>query len=272
MQDKIYLNKIAPIDNLKDFKLHLACWNDEYQPLDVFVRSREEWDSWNYWRGSRNEFNRQYIFSFMNFYPETDTWLFGGIYEVLCDKSPDEYKIELCPKWTELIGRLKIKYKRNGRGRAFLLENAYDQLIVSEILKEPYSGERFCGYENINHDFTQLEMIYKTDKPDWKAALSNVKGVYLITDKQNGKKYVGSAYGDTGVWSRWECYMKTGHGYNDDLTRLIKKEGMDYARQNFKLSLLEHRPMKVDDQVIINRETYWKEVLLSRGAFGYNRN
>jgi hypothetical protein len=30
--------------------------------------------------------------------------------------------------------------------------------------------------------------------------LENVKGVYLIVDKSNGKMYVGSAYGDTGIW------------------------------------------------------------------------
>jgi hypothetical protein len=30
--------------------------------------------------------------------------------------------------------------------------------------------------------------------------------------------------------------------------------------------------MKVDDKVIIERESYWKEVFLSRGQFGYNKN
>lgn len=127
-------------------------------------------------------------------------------------------------------------------------------------------------HENINHDFHVLENIFQAGKPDWKAALANVKGVYVITDRKNGKKYVGSAYGDSGIWSRWSCYMGTGHGYNDELTKLIKKEGMDYARTNFQFSLLEYRPMKTDDHDIIARESYWKEVLLSRGDFGYNKN
>jgi len=30
--------------------------------------------------------------------------------------------------------------------------------------------------------------------------------------------------------------------------------------------------MKVDDKVIIERESYWKEVFLSRGKYGYNKN
>jgi hypothetical protein len=48
-----------------------------------------------------------------------------------------------------------------------------------------------------------LESIYAIQRPDWKTALEHAKGVYLITDTSNGKRYVGSAYGVTGIWSRW---------------------------------------------------------------------
>lgn len=171
-----------------------------------------------------------------------------------------------------MIGRLKISQKRSGRTRARRFENCIEEFEVSEILKEPYTGEQFCGYENINHDFHKLEAVFKQNKPDWKAALENVKGVYLIVDKSNGKKYVGSAYGDAGIWSRWSTYMSTGHGYSDELTKIITDKGIKYARENFRLSLLEYRSMKTDDATIIDRENYWKEALLSRGHFGYNKN
>lgn len=49
---------------------------------------------------------------------------------------------------------------------------------------------------------------------------------------------------------------------------LVKGKGKDYARQNFRFSLLEYRPMKTDDSDIVARENYWKEALLSRGEFG----
>jgi hypothetical protein len=180
--------------------------------------------------------------------------------------------VELVESLQELVGRLKVRFKRPGRARAVRLENYYGELVVSEILKECYSGERFPGYEKINHDFRELEMIVRNGREDWKAALENVKGVYVITDKTNRKRYVGSAYGDSGIWSRWACYIGTGHGWNDEMTRLMKQEGINYARKNFVIALLEYRSMRTDDEIIIQRESYWKEVFLSRVPFGYNKN
>jgi hypothetical protein len=271
----IKLNTVIPISNLPEYKMHLACWNGENQPLDVFVKSRDEWEQWNTWRGQKDEFNREYIFSLIDFYPEADTWLFGGVYKVMSRGTQNyahSYKVKLVESSTGLIGRLKIRFKRPARAKAVRLENYYDHLVVSEILKECYSGETFGGYENINLDFRKLELIVKNGKQDWKAALENVKGVYLITDKSNGKRYVGSAYGDSGIWSRWACYVGTGHGWNDELTKLIRQEGIEHAQKHFQITLLEYRSMKTDDNAIIARECYWKDVLLSRGQFGYNKN
>lgn len=271
----IPLSSLLNIQNSSEYKVHLACWNQEDQPLDVFVRDREEWDGWNSWRSSKDEFNREFILSLAHFYLETDIWLFAGIYRVLERKPVNRshsYTIERISKHDELIGRLKIHLPRPGRARSVKLENYYGQMLVSEFLREPYTGERFPGYEDINCDFCALESIFRTSRPDWKAALENIKGVYLIADKSNGKKYVGSAYGEFGIWSRWQCYMNTGHGWNDELTQLIEREGIEYARQNFRISLLEYRPARTDDQLILNREVFWKEALLSRPPHGYNKN
>jgi len=272
---EIPITKIIKIDSINKFKLHAARWNGEYQPLDVYVRDKNEWFGWNTWRNNKNEFSRDFVFSLIDFYPEKDTWLFGGIYEILKRNNipnSHSYEIKELNEYSPYVGRLKIKLEKPSRGRAFYLENHIEKMKVSEILKEQYSGELFPGYENINHRFDVLASIIKNEKPDWKASLKNVKGVYVITDSNNGKKYVGSAYGDSGIWSRWSCYIGTGHGWNDELTKIISEQGYDYAIKNFSLSLLEYRSMKVDDKVIIERENYWKEVFQSRGDFGYNKN
>ncbi len=268
---EIKVENLLNIDDVRKHKIHFAVWNGVEQPLDVFVRDREEWKRWNSWRGNRDDYSREYIFSLIRYYPQPDKWLFGGIFKVV-ERKQDSYVVKLDDKYKEYVGRLLIHYPGpRVRGRAFYLENHYSSLLVSQILDKPYSGEAFCGYENIKHGFSQLEAIFKQNKQDWKAALQNVKGVYLIVDKKNGKMYVGSAYGESGIWSRWSCYIGTGHGWNDELTILIKANGIDYARENFQFSILEYRPMKTDDQVIIDREQYWKRVLLS-GVFGYNKN
>ena len=267
----IPVNKILPIANPREYKIHFAVWNKVEQPLDVFVRDRDQWTEWNSYRGKRDDFNRRFIFSLIRYYHQPDKWLFGGIFEIT-SRGTDSNTVNLVTLYEEYVGRLLIYYPGPGlRGRAFKLENHFNELKVAQIYEKSFEGEAWCGYENVEHRFSQLEAIIKQNKPDWKSALESVKGVYLIVDKTNGKIYIGSAYGDSGIWSRWVCYIDTGHGWNDELTKLIKINGIDYARKNFQFSILEFRSMKTDDQTIIAREQYWKRALQSN-VFGYNKN
>lgn len=268
---KIMLADILKIDQPAEYKAHFAVYNQEAQPLDVFVRDRGEWQTWNEYKGIRNDFNRRFIFSLTRFYSENDTWLFSGIYEVL-GSMKDRYKIRLTDQAQAFIGRLKIFYKLSGRAIRLKFELYYPEMEVSEILKEVYTGQLFGGYETIDLSFAQIAAIIKNEKQDWKGALQNIKGVYLITDSSNGKRYVGSAYGAYGIWSRWKCYVETGHGWNDALTKLIKEKGFGYAMKYFKFTLLEYRPMRIADQIVIERESFWKEALQTRGDYGYNKN
>jgi hypothetical protein len=268
---EIKLKDLITINDPENYKIHFAVWNGNEQPLDVFVRDKDEWRGWNSSRGKRNDFSRKYIFSLMRYFHQPDRWLFGGIFEVM-SREIDSYVVRLDDRNSEYIGRLLIQSSGpRTRGRAFYLENHYSELIVSALFERPYTGEAFCGYENIAHGFSQLEPIFIQNKQDWKTALENIKGVYLIVNKANGKIYVGSAYGESGIWARWSCYIGTGHGWSDELTKLIKAKGIDYARKNFQFSILEYRSMKADDQLIIEREQYWKRAFLSN-TFGYNKN
>lgn len=268
----IHLNDLLTISAPEEYKLHLACWNGECHPLDEFVADPTNWHGWNEWRGQRNDWTRSRVLSFMQFYPRTNVWLFGGAFEVM-ERRRDGYTLQSITVFEKYVGRLLASFHRyqGMRGRAFKLESYLNDFTVAEVLPQVYSGESFPGFERICHDFGTLEAIFRAERADWKAALENVKGVYLITDKSNGKKYVGSAYGDAGVWSRWSCYMGTGHGWNDELVRLLARKGRPYAREQFRFSVLEVMVKSTPDETVLAREAHWKLALLSR-EHGYNRN
>lgn len=273
----IKLKDIWPIENVGDYKVHFArrvTGEDGIarEPLNVWLSNKCDWVGWQKNRPQKNEFNREFIFSLMRFYSEEDVWLFGGIFRVLADHGyGNEYEVELTNHGADFIGRLKIFRVHRIMATRVNLENHYDDFEISEILREPYSGRIFPGYENIDLPFKELATLIRNDKPDWKSALENVKGVYLITDTSTGKRYVGSAYGDQGIWSRWEAYVRSGHGWNKELQELVGDK-LDYAQENFKFTLLEYRPAPTPDGTVIYRENYWKEVLLMRGKYGLNQN
>ncbi|MBR2895186.1 MAG: GIY-YIG nuclease family protein, partial [Oscillospiraceae bacterium] len=114
--------------------------------------------------------------------------------------------------------------------------------------------------------------ILERRKQSWIAALENQKAVYLITDKNTGKLYVGSALSDNGMLlQRWQNYIANGHGGNVELRALVNEKGFEYVKQYFQYSILENYNAKIDDSVVRKRESWWKETLQSK-PFGYNGN
>ena len=267
----IMLRDIWHIKNMEDYKVHFARWNSYDQPLEVWARSAEEWQTWQEYRPGRNDFNRLLIFALMQFYHEPDSWLFGGIYQVLA-RYDKRYKVKLTKQGESFIGRLKLGSPYRARPTRVNMESHYGSFEVREILREPYSGRTFPGYEEIDVSFQELETLMRNDRPDWKSALENVKGVYLVTDTKTGRFYIGSAYGEQGVWSRWRNYTDTGHGGNVELRKIVKSADLKYCRANFRFALLEHRLSKTPDDIILAREEYWKRILRTRGDRGLNRN
>lgn len=270
----ILLKDIWPIERGADYKVHFGRWNGHTQPLDAWVRDPLEWVGWQEYRPQRNMFNRPYIFSLMNFYPDDQrTWLFGGIFRILA-RHKDRYQVELTDQGESFIGRLKLWSNYTERATRVDFEDHYNgrySLNVTEILRESYSGRAFPGYEKIDLSFSELEVLVRNDRPDWKNSLKHVKGVYLITDTSapTHRYYIGSAYGDQGIWSRWSSYIETGHGGNVELKKLVPD--LDYCRSNFQFALLEYLPAYTEDAMVIEREAHWKQILLSR-KYGLNQN
>lgn len=285
MRDKtIILEPLFPELNWNDVKIHVAQKAGQIRPIDVFTRSFSEWQ--NVWNGdfhTNHCWNRKYIFSIIELPNKPDSWLFGGIFLVNSHKPGKNgegrngvlYKVILDPQGEPLIGRLIIRWVKDARGKGRKPESMLPDMSVSEILPEQYIGEDFPGYANINHSYAILEKLWQDSKPDWLAALMHCHGVYLITDRKTGLRYVGSAYGEEGIWSRWGSYFKTGgHGNNKLLKKLLagKIKGVDYARKYFQISLIEQASSRDSEQYVIEREGYWKDVLLTRSKFGLNEN
>ena len=276
--NKFKLNDLFHLteDEMRKYKIHLAAYNGYEHPLDVFARDREEWKGWNEWRGGKDDFNREFILGLIPDYHRADKFVFGGVFKVIeryddWQKTEVGYKVELTKQFDSLIGRLVVGFSRYQglRGRAFLLENFIESMSISEILENPYEGEVFPGYDNVKIDFSSLELLVRNQKTDWRVALENVKGVYLIVDKCNGKKYVGSAYGEDGLLQRWTDYIHTHHGGNKKMIELLKAYPERYHR--FQFSVLQILPKTLTNDSVISIENLYKKKLMTI-EFGLNDN
>jgi hypothetical protein len=256
-------------------KLHCAVWNGENHPTDVLARSWDEWTDWNRWRSNRDEFNRPLIFSLARDRTDASLWLFGGIFEVVARRPvPQAHSYDVAFRDDLMAGfikRLVLRFKRPGRAIRLNMETHVDQFRVHSLLASPYAGEAFPGHDQINHTLAELQVVVSQNRPDWRVALQHMKGVYVLHDRTTGEPYVGAAYGDIGIWDRLCQYSETLHGGNVGLAALVNEKGADYARNNLSFALLEFWSMRTEDKHVLDREAYWKRVLMSR-EHGLNLN
>ena len=261
--------------------VHLATHNGHEEPLDVLRRGHfEEWQRWQ----SRRVFKRPFIVGLAKFPDRTDRWLFAGSYHSQgCAPHPKKAEHWLYST-TEVGGGGGwgrggvVGHRRSGR-RSTRHGDAVDgELVVLAIREKPVTVATFRTYSEVRLSKSELDEIVALDEPSWRAALSAVAGVYVITDTSNGKVYVGSATGDTsapgggGLWSRWWGYSASGHGGNEDLRALLAPEvqGPLHAR-NFQFSILEIADTHASADDVKRRERHWKRVLGSH-VHGYNKN
>lgn len=252
-------------------KLHLATPDGESKPLDAYLAGEfEEWQAWQ----SKLNFERPHVVSLIRL-PGVDRWLFAGVFEPVGSTwglARNKYKYELLekPSCGEFKGRLVIRYARTGRGAYRNLENLIDQMVVEEILPRPMAVGEFPGFKAIDVSKRVLDVVVREAVESWRVALSNVAGVYLISDPGSGRLYVGSAAGAGGIWARWCAYSAGGHGGNKLLKELV--EGGDEARvQSLRFAVLEIADLHSTEPDILQRESHWKRILLSR-EFGLNAN
>ncbi|MHB9145807.1 MAG: GIY-YIG nuclease family protein [Symbiobacteriia bacterium] len=250
-------------------KLHFAVNNGEDEPLDVYRDGR--FDEWQRWQSRRN-FKRPYVISLIAM-QSSRQWLFAGVHQSLgYEERGGQYYYNLArlPQFNELDGRLVITFEKDSRPCYRNAETLAERLDLAEIRSEKLGIMRFPGFANVRLQKHELEIIVRHQEESWRAALSAVAGVYVIADTRTGRLYVGSATGSEGLWDRWCQYANNGHGQNEDLKAVLDREGSEYAN-NFQFGILEIAGSQASRDEIRDRESHWKELLLSRD-FGYNLN
>jgi hypothetical protein len=258
--------KASSVDvDMGNYKVHLATGN----PLEAFFRG--DFKSWQE-RQTRRNFPCKMVVSLIEL--RKNKWLFAGVYKILGHKKVSakhiEYSTELLSGQDELIGRIVVHHIRTSRPTYLNGKKDGGDFEVSEILPSRLTIRDFPGHNSVLVNYGQLKSIIEQVVQTWHGALSNVKGVYLITDNSCGKQYVGSAVGGSGIWQRWSDYVKSGHGGNKELRALLKEKGVDH-KSHFQYSILEIADTHSTDDQIRSRESYWKKVLRSK-EFGYNSN
>lgn len=269
----IKLNDVLNIENPQDYKAHFATYSDDTNPLYVFLYDKNRWTEWNSnFLHGKQEFSKKYIISFV---PYNGCWLFAGIFET-CENDKQHSKLTDIKK--EFIGRLIVKKYENKkcRYRYPVLSNliSKNEVFVVSILEQSIeSAINFQDYKNIHLSFKDLKNIINKKCIDWHTALSTIDGVYLIYDKNAKQRYVGSAYGNEGIWQRWNCYVDTnGTGGNKGLIKLLQDKDEEY-KNKLEFTLLEHLPFDTNKDYVISRENYWKRVLDTRDSEeGLNHN
>jgi GIY-YIG catalytic domain len=166
------------------------------------------------------------------------------------------YSLALSSKLAAYRGRLTIEWGEGYRSW-FQLARKKDKTVkeIHRAASEPV----FPGFLDFCERLSNLAAV----PASWRAALSAVAGVYLLTNPANGKQYVGSAQGEVGFWGRWEQYVASGHGGN--------RRMQDVPAADYQVSVLEVASSSVEPDEIIKMETRWKQKLLSR-KFGLNAN
>ena len=275
-EKQLTLNQLLNLDNqqLSVAKVKFNQNNGEVEPINDFLNDPEMVNNqWLFWRNKNRYFNVGDL-AICLIKLRNDQWLLTTIKKVTKELDVTKgvnYEGQELAEYKALYGRVVLQYHKGHQVQVRKFQGIEDQLIVSQILPTVYDGTVFPGCDNICLSYDQLADIIKKEPMDWINALKAQKAVYLITDKATGKLYVGSATGKEMLLERWQNYVDNGHGGNKDLVRLVEEEGFDYIKKNFQYSLLENFNSVVDDNIVLEREKWWKKVLRSR-EYGYNKN
>ena len=256
-------------------KVKFNIFNGSENPIDIYKRDPDRINKrWLYWRNKKRYFSVGQIAICLVKIRE-DYWLLTTVDTVDSELNITDginYTGKPFNEYQGYYGRTIVKFHKNFQTQGVNYTKVKDQLEVCQILPDTFDDDDFLGYDKVKLSYSQLKSILDRNKKDWIAALGNQKAVYLITDLSNGKLYVGSATSDNRMLlQRWKNYVANGHGGNKELKAIVDTNGIKYVEDYFQYSILENYNSKIDDDVILARESWWKEILQTR-KYGYNDN
>lgn len=265
----IYLNDILNLsqESLARTKIKFNVHDGDRHPLDIYKEDKSELLKWQFWNSTRKSYyNGQIAIGLVKI--TGHKWLLFDISRITEDLNRFNqvgYEYERINEFEKYLGRVIIEFSDNTRQVIRKAASVIEKCKVLKILEQEFDNDLFPGYENVNIAWADLNRVI--NKSIWETALANQKGVYLITDKSNGKMYVGSACGLNMLLGRWKQYVKSGHGGNKQLMEI----DIEHIKKSFNYSILDIFKSTIDDAVILRRESWWKRTLMTRG-FGYNNN
>jgi hypothetical protein len=268
----IKLNDILQLPSLDNVKIRFnLMFADNWNPIEIFKNNQKDiLLRGQYWNYNKNKSFKegQISVGLIRIKSNDNLWLLFHIGKITKDLNilnDIGYEYEVLTEYEKYFGRMIIKFKNSSQNMIRYANGVIDDCEVVQILPDTFDNDIFPGYDKVNVSWKDLSRVIEKDT--WKTALQNQKGVYLITDTLNGKMYVGSASGDEMLLSRWKSYVKTGNGNNKELKQL----DFEHIKAHFRFSILDIFKSTTDSQTIIDRENWWKEMLLTR-QFGYNLN
>ena len=135
-----------------------------------------------------------------------------------------------------------------------------NELSVLALLEESAFDAAMPEWDELALTWEDLRVL----PTRWKSALSQWRGIYVIFDHDDGKSYVGSAYGKDNLLGRWLHYAAVGHGGNKYLRRRNPR--------SFSFSILQRVSPDMHADEIIRLEATWKARLHTRHPDGLNDN
>ncbi len=271
------LLQIRGLDTTK--KIKLVRHKDKRETVNVYG-VKKEGNPYTWYRNDMDTFLKyqseqtkdvykgvDYIVSFIG--EEGTTARFVGVYRIegYAEEKPVVgsvyYKISHDERFVDLEERVIIDW-----GNSAL--SWHQWLCDKEVIEiVPGFDAIFPGYSQVVLRLTQMQTVL--NYPLWKKMLQAVNCIYVITDLNTGKLYIGSTYNKEGIYGRWNEYVRTqGHGGNTELIKLLNNDP-DYGRKYFQWSILELLSLNIARTEAIKTECLFKKKLGSL-AFGLNNN